>query len=136
MYREVTDRILADLEAGRLPWVQPWTSDRVRAPLGLPANAATGRRYSGINILILWCAVVERGFAGQGWLTFRQAQALGGSVRRGERGTSVVYADRFTPRDERVRADRDGDAARSVPFLKRFTVFNTEQCDGLPGAAC
>lgn len=135
MYREVTDRILADLEAGRLPWVQPWTSDRVRAPLGLPANAATGRRYSGINILILWCAVVERGFAGQGWLTFRQAQALGGSVRRGERGTSVVYADRFTPRDERVRADRDGDAARSVPFLKRFTVFNTEQCDGLPGAA-
>lgn len=135
VYREVTDRILADLEAGRLPWVQPWTSDRVRAPLGLPANAATGRRYSGINILILWCAVVERGFAGQGWLTFRQAQALGGSVRRGERGTSVVYADRFTPRDERVRADRDGDAARSVPFLKRFTVFNTEQCDGLPGAA-
>lgn len=135
VYREVTDRIIAELEAGRLPWVQPWSSDRVRAPLGLPANAATGRRYSGINILILWCAVVERGFAGQGWLTFRQARALGGSVRKGERGTSVVYADRFTPRDERTRADRDGDAAHSIPFLKRFTVFNTEQCDGLPGAA-
>jgi antirestriction protein ArdC len=134
LYREITDRIVAELEAGRLPWVQPWTSDHVRAPLGLPANAATGRRYSGINVLILWCAVVERGFAGQGWLTFRQAQTLGGGVRKGERGTTVVYADRFTPQDERRRAVRDGDAARSIPFLKRFTVFNTEQCDGLPDA--
>lgn len=132
VYRAVTDRVVAELERGRLPWVQPWTSQHVRAPLGLPVNAATGRRYAGINILILWCAVAEHGFADQRWLTFRQAQALGARVRKAERGTSVVYTDRFTPRDERVRAVREGDAARSVPFLKRYTVFNTEQCDGLP----
>jgi antirestriction protein ArdC len=53
-------------------------------------------------------------------------------VRKGERGTTVVYADRFTPDEERQRAERDGDEPNAIPFLKRFTVFNTDQCDGLP----
>jgi antirestriction protein ArdC len=132
LYQEITDKIIAELEQGRLPWVQPWSSGAVRAPLAMPKNAATGRRYSGINVLILWGAMVEHGFAGQSWLTFRQALGLGGSVRKGERGTTVVYADRFTPEDERERARRDGDAPQGIPFLKRFTVFNAEQCDGLP----
>ncbi|WP_456316083.1 ArdC-like ssDNA-binding domain-containing protein [Roseicella aerolata] len=104
LYDEITARIIADLEAGRLPWVQPWGNSGVAAPLALPKNAATGRRYSGINVLILWGAVVERGYAGQSWLTFRQALALGGSVRKGESGTTVVYADRFIPGEERQRA--------------------------------
>lgn len=132
LYQEITDKIIAELEHGRLPWVQPWSSRTVRAPLAMPQNAATSRRYSGINVLILWGAVVEHGFAGQSWLTFRQALGLGGSVRKGERGTTVVYADRFTPEEERARARRDGDAPQGIPFLKRFTVFNAEQCDGLP----
>ena len=63
----------------------------------MPKNAATGRCYSGINVLILWDAVIEDGFAGQSWLTFRQALSLGGNVLKGEYGTTVVYADRFTP---------------------------------------
>lgn len=132
LYQEITDKIIAELEQGRLPWVQPWSSGAVRAPLAMPQNAATGRRYSGINVLILWGAVVEHGFAGQSWLTFRQALGLGGSVRKGERGTTVVYADRFTPEQERERARRDSDQPQGIPFLKRFTVFNAEQCDGLP----
>jgi antirestriction protein ArdC len=132
LYDEITDRIIAELEAGRLPWVQPWGTSGVAAPLALPKNAATGRRYSGINVLILWGAVVERGYAGQSWLTFRQALALGGSVRKGERGTTVVYADRFIPGEERERAQETGKDARAIHFLKRFTVFNVEQCDGLP----
>jgi len=78
-----------------------------------------------INVLILWGAVIERGFSGQSWLTFRQALGLGGNVRKGEHGTTVVYADRFTPEDERRRAERDGDEPG-------FTVFNAAQCDGLP----
>jgi hypothetical protein len=98
----------------------------------MPKNAATGRRYSGVNVLILWDAVVARGFAGQTWLTFRQALGLGGNVRRGEHGTTVVYADRFVPDDERERAERDGDEPGAIPFLKRFTVFNTDQCENLP----
>jgi len=132
LYQDITDKIIAELEAGRLPWVQPWGGAGVRAPLAMPKNAATDRRYSGINVLILWGAVVEQGFSGQSWLTFRQALGLGGHVRKGERGTTVVYADRFIPDDERARARSGGDEPRAIPFLKRFTVFNTDQCDDLP----
>ncbi|MDN3563727.1 ArdC family protein [Paeniroseomonas aquatica] len=132
LYDEITGRIIAELEAGRLPWMQPWGTSGVAAPIALPKNAATSRRYSGINVLILWGAVVERGYAGQSWLTFRQALALGGSVRKGERGTTVVYADRFIPGEERQRVQETGKDARAIHFLKRFTVFNVEQCDGLP----
>lgn len=132
LYQEITAKIIAELEAGCVPWVQPWGTATMKAPLALPGNAITGRRYSGINVLILWSAVMERGFSGQGWLTFRQALGLGGHVRKGERGTTVVYANRFVPDEERRRAERDGDQADGIPFLKRFTVFNTDQCDGLP----
>ncbi len=132
LYTEITDKIIAELEAGRIPWVQPWGTAAVRAPLAMPCNATTQRRYSGINVLILWGAVIERGFSGQSWLTFRQALGLGGHVRKGERGTTVVYADRFTPEDERRRAAETGEEPGAIPFLKRFTVFNTGQCDGLP----
>jgi antirestriction protein ArdC len=132
LYQEITDKIIAELEAGRVPWVQPWGTAAARASLAMPKNAASQRRYSGINVLILWGAVVERGFAGQCWLTFRQTLALGGNVRKGEKGTTVVYADRFTPDDERQRAERDGDEPYAIPFLKRFTVFNTDQCENLP----
>ena len=98
----------------------------------MPANAATGRQYSGINVLILWGAVIEHGFPMQSWLTFRQALSLGGYVRKGERGTMVVYADRFVPDDEKKRALETGEEAQAVPFLKRFTVFNVAQCEDLP----
>lgn len=131
LYDEITDKIIAELEAGRVPWVQPWGTEAAKAPLSMPRNAASARPYSGINVLILWGAVIERGFAGQSWLTFRQALALGGHVRKGERGTTVVYADRFVPADERRRAHEMGEEAQAVPFLKRFTVFNTDQCEGL-----
>jgi len=132
LYDEITGKIIAELEAGRLPWVQPWGKSTAMAPLGLPKNASTGRSYSGINILILWGAVVQHGFPGQGWLTFRQALSLGGNVRKGEHGTTVVYGDRFTPDEEKRRARETGEEAQAIPFLKRFTVFNTAQCEGLP----
>ena len=130
LYQEVTDRIIVELEQGRVPWVQPW--GRTKAGLGLPKNARTGRHYSGVNILILWGAVIEKGFASQHWLTFRQALDLGGNVRMGERGTTVCYADRFIPKAEIERAAKDGVEPQAVPFLKRFTLFNIAQCDGLP----
>jgi antirestriction protein ArdC len=133
LYDEITDKIIAELEAGRVPWVQPWGTAAARAPLAMPKNASTARQYSGINVLILWGAVIERGFAGQSWLTFRQALSLGGYVRKGERGTTVVYADRFVPSDEKRRAAETGEEVQAIPFLKRFTVFNTDQCEALPG---
>lgn len=147
LYDEVTRRIVAELEAGRFPWVQPWGAVAGGGPApGLPRNALTARAYSGVNVLILWGAVIEHGFPSQGWLTFRQALEAGGNVRKGERGTCVVYADRFIPK-EANRAGLRGSAAppngneppeeaKAIPFLKRFTVFNVAQCEGLrPGLA-
>src|SRR6201992_133186 len=92
LYDEITDKIIAELEAGRVPWVQPWGTEAAKAPLAMPKNASTGRFYSGINVLILWGSVIEHGFPVQGWLTFRQALGLGGNVRKGEHGIIVVYA--------------------------------------------
>ena len=153
LYDEVTGRIIAELEAGRVPWVQPWGHPEAgggTAGAGLPRNALTARHYSGVNVLILWGAVIEHGFPSQGWLTFKQALEAGGAVRKGERGTTVVYADRFTPEAEKARAVETGGGegdpgslrgsdtrrAKTIPFLKRFTVFNVAQCEGLrPGLA-
>ena len=132
LYAEVTSRVIAELEAGRLPWVQPW--DSAACGCAMPHNAGTGRRYSGINVLILWAAVIEGRYSSQRWLTYRQAQAAGGNVRRGERGTVVCYADRFTPKGEEARAQDEDRDARQIAFLKRFTVFNVDQCEGLPEA--
>src|SRR6202008_1077164 len=125
--------IIAELEAGRVPWVQPWGTAAAKAQLSMPKNASTDRSYSGINILLLWGSTIENGFRGQSWLTFRQALGLGGHVRRGERGTTVVYADRFTPDAERRGAAEAGEAPGAIRFLMRFTVCNTDQCDGFPG---
>lgn len=132
LYEDITGKIIAELEAGRFPWVQPWGTSAAKAPLGLPKNACTGRTYSGINILILWDAVVQHGFPSQGWLTFRQALSLGGNVRKGEHGVTIVYADRFVPEEEKQRAREAGEEAHFIPFLKRFTVFNIAQCESLP----
>lgn len=129
LYDEVTASIVAQLEEGVFPWVRPW-SKALAAP-GLPRNAVTGRAYSGINVLILWGAVIEGGWPSQDWLTFRQALAAGGCVRKGERGRTVFYADRFVPKAEREAGESD-EAARGIAFLKRFTVFNVAQCEGLP----
>lgn len=129
LYDEVTAQIIAQLEEGIFPWVKPWNSGN--AVTGLPRNAISARQYSGINILILWGAVIDGGYPSQDWLTFRQALAAGGCVRKGEKGRTIFYADRFTP-DNDKQEQGEGDAPRSIPFLKRFTVFNAAQCDGLP----
>ncbi len=130
LYDEVTAKIIAQLEAGCFPWAQPWSS--AAAVPGLPRNAVSGRPYSGVNVLILWGAVIEGCYPSQDWLTFRQALAAGGCVRKGERGHTIFYADRFTPEDGREGGDTPEGKPRSIPFLKRFVVFNAAQCDGLP----
>jgi antirestriction protein ArdC len=80
LYDAVTQRIAGELEAGaRVPWVQPWGRTGTAA-LGLARNALTARNYSGVNVLILWGAVTERGWPSQGWLTFRQAREAGGET--------------------------------------------------------
>ena len=131
-YDDITNKIMAELEKGRFPWVQPWDAPSAKAQLALPKNASTSRTYSGINVLILWGEVIEKSYTAQSWLTFRQALSLDGNVRKGEHGTTVVYADRFVPDDEKRRARETGEEAVAIPFLKRFTVFNAAQCENLP----
>jgi antirestriction protein ArdC len=130
IYEEVTSRILTEMESGVLPWAQPWAnSGSGSSPFARPANASTGKPYSGINILILWSAGFERDYLRPQWLTFKQCQALGGSVRKGERGTTIVHVDSFTPKNEKQKAIDSGEDANRIPFLKRYSVFNIAQCD-------
>jgi antirestriction protein ArdC len=133
LYRTITDKIVHELEHGIVPWMRPWRSGVSQAPLSLPRNALTQRSYSGINIILLWAALDERGFASPHWLTFKQALTMGGAVRKGEKGTAVYFADTFIPEKERQKAQDEGADPSAVHFLKRYTVFNVEQCDGLPG---
>ncbi|MET3757085.1 antirestriction protein ArdC [Rhizobium binae] len=128
IYAKITDRIVADLEKGVRPWVKPWnaanTGGRITRPLrhnGLP--------YQGINTLLLWSEAVSRGFVSPIWMTFKQSIELGGHVRKGETGATVVYASRFT----RTETDAHGEEVeRGIPFLKAYTVFSADQIDGLP----
>ena len=113
LYDEVTGRIIGELERGNVPWVQPWGASKTA--LRLPKNGLAEQSYSGINILILWGAVIDSGYPTQARLTFRQALALGGHVRKGERGYSVCYADRFTPKSEIERVRTEGEEPNSTP---------------------
>jgi antirestriction protein ArdC len=83
LYTEITDKIIAEVEAGRIPWVQPWGTAAIKAPLAMPRNASTQRSYSGINVLILWGAVIEHGFSGPDPDRAHEGQTLSGAGGRG-----------------------------------------------------
>lgn len=123
-YQEVTDAIVAQLEAGTKPWVKSWNGAAVSNP-----RRAGGQLYRGINILLLWGSASAQGFASDRWLTFKQALDLGGNVRKGEKGTRIVFFKKLTVTD---RADPAGEAQKEIPMLRTYTVFNADQCDGLP----
>lgn len=126
-YARITNQIIVQLEAGVRPWTQPWTGGR---PVTRPLRH-DGTPYTGINILLLWSEAFSRGFASPTWMTFRQAMALGAHVRKGEKGSTVVYANQLV----RTQADDAGEETeRRIPFLKAYTVFNVEQIDDLPDA--
>ena len=136
LYQEITDQIIAELEAGTVPWAQPWDSsialDTAEATFALPQNGATGRTYSGINVLILWLHAAKQGFAGQRWMTFAQAKQLGAHVRKGERSVRVVHAGTFTPKEEREAARAEGRDEVARRYLKAHRVFHVSQIEGLP----
>jgi antirestriction protein ArdC len=128
LYTCVTAKIIASLEQGARPWVKPWNSENTAGWISRPLRH-NGTPYSGINILMLWGAAMELGFTSPTWMTFRQALALNAHVKKGAKGSLVVYADTFTANDE----DENGqECDRQIPFLKGYTVFNIEQIEGLP----
>ncbi|MDQ1153057.1 ArdC family protein [Brevundimonas sp. SORGH_AS_0993] len=125
IHARITQQIITQLEAGVRPWTQPWTA---AAPVSRPLRH-DGTPYTGINVVLLWSEAASRGFTRPTWMTFRQALALGGCVRRGQRGATVVYANQLV----RTEADDAGeDVERRIPFLKAYTVFNVDQIEGLP----
>jgi antirestriction protein ArdC len=129
VYTRVTNKILADLERGNLTWHQPWQAGHQAGPVSRPLRAG-GQAYRGINVIMLWAAAMEKNYSCPLWLTYRQAAELGGQVRKGEKGSLVVYAN------EIVRTDTDesgADVEVKIPFMKGYVVFNGEQVDGLPG---
>ena len=129
IYQRITDQIVAELEKGVRPWLKPWNAEHAAGRITRPLRA-NGVPYRGINILMLWAAATGNGFAAPLWLTYKQAQELGGQVRKGEKGSLVVYANTIT----RIEQDTDTgeDLERQIPFMKGYTVFNAEQVDGLP----
>ena len=129
VYQKITDQIVALLEQGELPWSQPWKSGHAAGPVSRPLRH-NREPYHGINVLVLWATAAERGYDTPIWLTFKQAKTLGASVRKGQKGTHVVYAGALEATDE--NPDNGEETSRTVRFLKGYTVFNAEQIDGLP----
>ncbi|HDS2561321.1 TPA: DUF1738 domain-containing protein [Klebsiella aerogenes] len=121
IYQSVTGRIVRMLEMGVKPWVCPWRRHGIS---GIPTNFSTGSTYRGINIMLLWCSAAERGYQDSRWLTYKQANALGGQVRKGETGTTCIFYKTLE------KENPDGEP-ELIPILKTFSVFNVEQIDGL-----
>lgn len=124
-YQAITDRIIAKLEAGEVPWKRPWRGGTSVWPL----NLKTKKRYSGVNVVLLgFCSDFESPY----WATFRQIKELGGHVKRGSKGTQIVYWNWTVKKFETESEDGKKETTeRRIPFLKTYTVFNAEQCDGL-----
>jgi antirestriction protein ArdC len=128
IYTRITDQIVAALEQGVKPWTQPWNAAHAAGQVSRPLRH-NGQPYAGINVLTLWASAMERAYAAPIWMTFRQALELGGHVRKGEKGSPVVYANTIVRTEESESGD---DEDRVIPFLKAYTVFNIEQIEGLP----
>ena len=128
IYARITDRIVAELEKGVRPWVQPWSAGNVKGRITRPLRH-NGEPYTGMNVLLLWSEGLARGYTSPIWMTFKQSLELGGHVRKGESGSTVIYASRFT----KTETDEHGGAVeRDIPFLKTYSVFNVEQVEDLP----
>ena len=132
IYQAVTDRILASLKEGIVPWEKPWQATTF-AGGNFPCNFRTGKPYRGVNVFLLWSTPYSAPF----WLTYKQAQELGGTVRKGEKGTTIVFYKQFSSNkneSEQTKEqpdEQDNSRGRSPFLLTSYTVFNVEQCDGL-----
>jgi len=129
VYKIVTDRIIASLKDGIIPWEKPWKAPTF-AGGSFPRNFRTGKPYRGVNVFLLWGTQYGSPF----WLTFKQALELGGNVRKGEKGAQVVFYKQLRSRSTKVKETTEPDTSANdrAPFvLNHYTVFNVEQCEGL-----
>ncbi|MBK6907828.1 MAG: DUF1738 domain-containing protein [Rhodocyclaceae bacterium] len=127
LYQSVTDKIIAAIELGVKRDGRPMWSGA--GATGIPYNRKSGKTYSGVNVLILWLAAQETGFASSAWMTYQQAKELGGSVKKGSKGQQVLYFS--TVGRDRIDNETGEVESRKIGFLKSYTVFNIDQCEGI-----
>lgn len=134
VYEIITDKIIAALEKGVVPWKKPFST-------GLPQNLVSKKEYRGINVLLLMCSQYSAPY----WLTFKQAQSLGGSIKKGEKGSPVVlwkftdFIKKTKDNETELTAEAGstkitGSASKGskrYPLLRYYTVFNVEQCEAI-----
>jgi len=131
IYQNITDQIIADIESGSAKgsdWIMPWHRDG-KGGAGFPVSLSTGKPYRGVNVIALWCSASRQGFDSSLWGTFKQWKAQGASVRKGEKGTKVVFWKQLRIEDK----DKGEDGERVIPLLKQFVVFNADQVNGFEG---
>ncbi len=129
----ITDKIIAMLEKGGNEARRRWTK---AAHNGFPRNGATGKSYQGVNVLILWDEAIERGYASNVWLTYKQAESMGAQVRKGEKAVMCAYFEMVARKGGEASQD-EGDGGEKpgfYPMCKPFWLFNVAQIDGLPEA--
>lgn len=121
----ITQEIIARLEAGTKPWIQPWRGVPVSRPL-----RACGIPYRGMNVFWLWMVADMSGYVSPYWMTFNQAKSLGARVKKGEKSTIAIFYKSYTKEVEAQETGEKSDEARRV--LKAYPVFNADQVEGLP----
>ena len=126
IHQHVTDTIIEQIEAGTPPWRQPWTGGKGGACLPVRHN---GEAYRGINILMLWATAAQRGYNSERWMTFRQAQELGGNVMKGAKSAKSVFYGTFEKDDD---TSTEGAEKKRIPYAKFNSVFNADQIENLP----
>ena len=126
--QRVTGSIEAALSRGVRPWARPWRDDAQYEPLALPRRA-NGQFYRGMNVVALWAAAAEAGYQSPYWFTFKQALSLGVQVRKGERGSFVVFYKELKPANDAAAAA--GEHAGTYRILRGYVVFNHAQIEGM-----
>lgn len=124
IYEQVTSEMVKAIDAGTMPWSPGWTGGAASLPL-----RGTGEAYQGINVIVLWCKAMSKGYSNPYWLTYKQAQAHGAQVRKGEKAATVVYSNRIIKPEQDASGN---ETERAIPYLKAYHVFNAEQIEGLP----
>jgi antirestriction protein ArdC len=125
IYEVITNKIIAQLEGGNIPWLKPWNNSpdaKSTTRANLPFNGFSGRNYNGMNLLLLGCS----GHSSNAWYSFKQVKELGGNVKAGEKSTMVIFWQ-FSE-----KKDASGNVVDKIPFLRYYNVFNYDQCENLP----
>jgi antirestriction protein ArdC len=139
-HERVTAQITSLLERGVRPWIKPWNDIAPSEALVLPLRSC-GTPYRGMNIVALWASALDCSFKARHWFTFKQALAMNAGVRKGERGSYVVYYTELTDTSggtnkpsfaPKASNANGGEAGETRRILRGYTVFNAEQIDGLP----